>query len=615
MILRFAILCGVVLWGASLLTLQAQNPNRGSWDDNGNRPNACDRAVILVPQEGRVGIGIGQNVIPMAKLEVRHGAVVFHGNPNSLQNPPNPCPSFPLVGAGPSFLWYPERGAFRVANNNTLAGLPTPGVNSNAMGRDATATGEDGLALGAQSVASGINSIAIGHTAQATQQWNVAIGTSQATGNASVVVGQYSFSTNQFSSVFGNYSTASGAGSVALGNGVSAIGGAAVAIGTGTGIFTPMVVGANTMGLGVFTTFPAVYIRQGSHELTPGNGKVGIGIANPGSQLQVNGNVAIGYGTATTAAPKNSLVVAGSLGVGTANPGVRFEVVDSDVSQPYNYLARLKVLNGIEDDRNLTKMLVVENDGTDKSILWGNGNITTQGNVGIGVEAPTLPLDLVHTPANEYTYSSRIHINTFADQPADQLIRSRTKAFSIQSSGAGNLTEPFQIWGNGNVTTTGNIGIGTTTPSVPLQINYQPAGEFTYAQQIAITGTDENFRNRTKALTVLNDGVETIQVWGNGNITTQGHICATEFNAQTDPDCVPDYVFEPDYNLMGLEELRAYLKANKHLPGIPSATEMGQNGQNVANLQLKLLEKVEEQALYILQLQEQMKAIEEKLSK
>ena len=69
-----------------------------------------------------------------------------------------------------------------------------------------------------------------------------------------------------------------------------------------------------------------------------------------------------------------------------------------------------------------------------------------------------------------------------------------------------------------------------------------------------------------------------------------------------------DYVFANDYSLMPLNEVEAFVKENKHLPNVPSAAEMVENGLDVAQMDAKLLEKVEELTLYII---EQNKQIEE----
>lgn len=60
----------------------------------------------------------------------------------------------------------------------------------------------------------------------------------------------------------------------------------------------------------------------------------------------------------------------------------------------------------------------------------------------------------------------------------------------------------------------------------------------------------------------------------------------------------PDYVFEPDYQLMPLTELAAYVERERHLPSVPSAADIKSNGLNLSEFQMRLLEKVEELTLY-----------------
>lgn len=69
----------------------------------------------------------------------------------------------------------------------------------------------------------------------------------------------------------------------------------------------------------------------------------------------------------------------------------------------------------------------------------------------------------------------------------------------------------------------------------------------------------------------------------------------------------PDYVFEEDYELMSLDELQEFIRKNNHLPNVPSACEMEEEGINVAKSNVMLMEKVEELTLYMLQLQDQLK--------
>ena len=70
----------------------------------------------------------------------------------------------------------------------------------------------------------------------------------------------------------------------------------------------------------------------------------------------------------------------------------------------------------------------------------------------------------------------------------------------------------------------------------------------------------------------------------------------------------PDYVFEEGYDLSTLEEVEAYIKDNKHLPEVPSAKEMEENGIELAQMNMLLLKKIEELTLHLI---EQNKLIHE----
>ncbi len=77
----------------------------------------------------------------------------------------------------------------------------------------------------------------------------------------------------------------------------------------------------------------------------------------------------------------------------------------------------------------------------------------------------------------------------------------------------------------------------------------------------------------------------------------------------TDPGAaMPDYVFDPDYKLMGIDELGKFITGEKHLPNIPAAAEIRDKGLNMGDFQMKLLEKIEELTLYTVQ---QSKAIDD----
>ncbi len=70
-----------------------------------------------------------------------------------------------------------------------------------------------------------------------------------------------------------------------------------------------------------------------------------------------------------------------------------------------------------------------------------------------------------------------------------------------------------------------------------------------------------------------------------------------------------DYVFEPSYKLMSLEEVETFTKENKHLPNVPSADEMMASGLDVAQTSKMFMEKIEELTLYMIELNKEVKTL------
>lgn len=99
----------------------------------------------------------------------------------------------------------------------------------------------------------------------------------------------------------------------------------------------------------------------------------------------------------------------------------------------------------------------------------------------------------------------------------------------------------------------------------------------------------------------------------NGNdvnfaVRPNGEVYARKYTTTLNP--FPDYVFENDYNLMPLDELRTFVTTNKHLPNIPTAKTVEKEGADLGEMNRLLVEKVEELTLYVLQLEERLKKVE-----
>lgn len=97
---------------------------------------------------------------------------------------------------------------------------------------------------------------------------------------------------------------------------------------------------------------------------------------------------------------------------------------------------------------------------------------------------------------------------------------------------------------------------------------------------------------------------ERLVVEGNAIVTGALFASEVQVKAQT-----ADFVFDPDYQLRSLGEVESFILDNKHLPEIPSATEMEASGVNLAEMNKLLLMKVEELTLYMIELRNEINTL------
>jgi hypothetical protein len=191
----------------------------------------------------------------------------------------------------------------------------------------------------------------------------------------------------------------------------------------------------------------------------------------------------------------------------------------------------------------------------------------------------------------------------------------------------------LKISGNGNhFIANGSLGIGTPSPQTRLDVN----GEITFgtnelyslftghAAGAAIKmGTSSSTWDRNMHLgfidnnRVFNSTLSLIHQTGYVGIgtttpdqmlTVNGAIHAKE--VLVDMDILADFVFNSDYSLMPLHKVEAFVKINKHLPEIPSAAEVKEKGLSMGEMQNKLLQKIEELMLYVIEQQKRIEQLE-----
>lgn len=75
----------------------------------------------------------------------------------------------------------------------------------------------------------------------------------------------------------------------------------------------------------------------------------------------------------------------------------------------------------------------------------------------------------------------------------------------------------------------------------------------------------------------------------------------------------PDFVFAKTYGLRPLSEVENYIKANAHLPEVPSAAQVAQEGINLGEMDATLLKKIEELTLYLIEQNKKLDAQHRKI--
>ena len=189
----------------------------------------------------------------------------------------------------------------------------------------------------------------------------------------------------------------------------------------------------------------------------------------------------------------------------------------------------------------------------------------------------------------------------------------------------------------------GQVGIGTENPETALHIvnteespNDEDLGvqgllienngfqDHDYALEIRTgKGPDQGFENglNNRVFTVSNSG--TVHIGYNLNWETPyypdgGFKLYVQDGIRTERVKVDiasqngwaDYVFDEDYEMMSIQELEAYIQEHKHLPGVPSAEEVVENGVDLGEMNKILLEKIEELTLRMMKQEKRIKELE-----
>ncbi|OQX76264.1 MAG: hypothetical protein B6D61_09055 [Bacteroidetes bacterium 4484_249] len=552
----------------------------------------------------------------------------------------------------------------------TLAGgyrSRAQGNRSFAFGTQDTAYMENSFAIGLQCAAKGDAAFAGGNQSKALGDYSFAFGDqSYTTKNSSIALGYQclskgvsSFATGYGSKALADYSTALGVWATAKGSRAVAIGfksGAnstnAVAIGKnvkatninsfiiGTGPLNDSMVNSieNSLKIGFGSTKHTFYVSTAT--ATNKTGKIGIGdISSPQAKLHIkadnNEDASIklepthsahsakilfddDYSiyskisnplTFYSANSQSFFFENGKVGIGTATPEYLLDVAGS-----------IHFTGQLYDSEGLFKTSKWEEDGD--NIYYNSGN------VGIGTSNPNTKLEVngkVKATQLQITQNAgsdkilmsdangnAMWMNMPAVDDGDWFTNSNGGIYHNNSwvgIGVSNPAARFELYG-------GDMLIGTSVKKFILHTTWSN-GKFIIAPAIINNGTASG--EWDKSFTLFEDGNVGIGFTDKdealAKLTVKGNILAKEVKVKLNAGGGADFVFDNDYKLPDLKETEDFVLMNKHLPDIPSADEMVEQGIDLGDMQIKLLQKIEELTLYVIELKKENEVMKGEIQK
>jgi hypothetical protein len=163
-------------------------------------------------------------------------------------------------------------------------------------------------------------------------------------------------------------------------------------------------------------------------------------------------------------------------------------------------------------------------------------------------------------------------------------------------------------------------GIGSM-PEPSTRLRVQAINDNEYMSIIKLSDYDgrEMFKVNNNGLVVIGDKRfypvtgDNPDLEQNMLLSVNGAIVAKEILVSIEEIKWADFVFNDNYNLPSLNEVESYIEMNNKLPDIPSADELEAKGLNIAKMQAKLLQKIEELTLYMIQLKKENNQLKERI--
>jgi len=326
---------------------------------------------------------------------------------------------------------------------------------------------------------------------------------------------------------------------------------------------------------------------SGSIVLSPFTGKVGIGASSPEGKFDVAGKFYTGLG----ALAQNNIILR-AFG-GDEGGQIRF---DGAGSYPHFHFDNFK-----------GNLRFVSKDLTGESAKF---QILNNGNFGLNFGYGTAPQARMHINSSIANAASPIPFRISVGV-SDTLGNAGGKDFTIDVATAGGLTN---LVAGAQIKSDGTSGYNFLGPrgASRIRMNDGLIGFYTSSE------TSPSANQRAYSLDTARVVITSQGKVGIGTTTPQSKLAVN--GTVTAKEIVvtntgwPDFVFADAYQLKPLDEVERYIKQNKHLPDMPSQQEVAENGVSLGEMQSRLLQKIEELTLYMIELKKENDHLRQRVS-
>ncbi len=364
------------------------------------------------------------------------------------------------------------------------------------------------------------------------------------------------------------------------------------------------------------------------------NGNTGLGVSTPVERLEVLGNAKISQElfsdkvtTGDGSFSRNvqiaqQLSVSGNTGLGVPTP-----------------VEKLEVGGNVKITQNLISDKINSGDGLFSRSLQVTKDFNVTGNTGLGIASATEKLEVAgNIKSTQGLLAQTAQIATDLSAGGNLSVTGNvglgvapgTNKLSVAGDSyfnglltAENVTVKQNLTLQGAFSVTGPFGIGVATPEAQLHVNGDGKFDGNVTANKIIVNAIEIAGSGQSSGTGLNLG-DNLIVNGSvaiGTTKVSGYKLSVNGKIRASDDIKvylesewSDFVFNKDYKLRTLEEVSQYINKNGHLPEMPSAEVVKKDGIDLGAMDAKLLQKIEELTLYMIEMKKENEFLKKEIS-